>query len=76
MIAIGTPIGLRDADGRELLVGDECQAIRGWASHKKFKGLTATVVYKDGFFAWKWSDGYMNPYPICVPQNWRVIPKA
>ena len=36
----------------------------------------ATVAYKDGFFAWKWSDGYMNPYPISAPQNWRVIDKS
>jgi len=65
--------GIKDIDGREILVGDTCKPVKGHYSMKKYKGLTATLVWKPPMLTWLWSDGYLNPVPVQNPQNFRVI---
>ena len=65
--------GLIDIDGRAINVGDTCKPIRGHYSMRKYKDLTAKLVWKPPMLTWLWSDGYLNPVPVMNPQNFRVV---
>ena len=65
--------GLFDIDGREIMIGDICTPVRGFYSQKKYKDFTAKLVWVSPALTWKWSDGYINPFPVQNAEHFRVI---
>jgi len=65
--------GLIDIDGRPICIGDRCKPVKGHYSMKKYKDITAQLVWRSPMLTWLWSDGYLNPMPVMNPQNFRVL---
>lgn len=65
--------GVFDIDGREIKVGDICAPVRGFYSQKKYKHFRAKLIWIPPMLTWEWSDGYVNPFPVQNPQNFRVV---
>jgi hypothetical protein len=69
----GMDTGLLDIDGGKIRIGDTCKPVKRHYSMKKYKNLTATLVWRSPMLTWLWSDGYLNPVPVMNPQNFRII---